>query len=151
MKWIIEGYVGASDLKLGMSPAQAVPFAGVPFRIYEAPNGQVFETREPNEPDLTYENDRLIEISFTPDVDSVAYDGLKVFTRPPSEILNHVMMQETNMWQIFDMLVAYDLGLFMHGLHNDFDKPRIGTFVKGKWDYMRKDECAEPYVAPLNP
>ncbi len=149
MVWDIQGYIGASDLKLGMRPSEASRFAGEPFRSHVSKqNGFLFEMREPDQPDLTYSDDALIEISFTSAVEKVMFDNRDVFHSSPIDFLNQILSRDSNVWLIYEMLVAYDLGLFLHGFHTDNEECRIGTFVKGAWDYMRDDPSSEPFVMP---
>lgn len=142
MDWALLGYDGASALKLGMTREQAGSVVGPPsdFHISKQ-SGRLLEYRFETEPDLTYDKGTLVEISFTPRVAGrVTWNDIAVFDVPKSMVLKCMTDIENEFYTTFGMLIAYDLGLFLHGFHSDQDDLRIGLFQKGYFDYMLHDK-----------
>ncbi len=143
MSWIIEPYVGAGFLKLGMAPSQTERLLGPAKNQIIRTSGSLQVYREKSDPILTFKHGGLVEILFDEFGDAAILDGIDLFAVPKVRIIEYFMDQDSNLCEYLGSIISPKFGVSLFGFLPEDDDPRSVTlFVRNARNHSLT-KCSE--------
>ncbi|NQE49758.1 hypothetical protein [Herbaspirillum rubrisubalbicans] len=133
----IQPYSGVGDLRFGMNHVMVEELLGTATTKEEGFSGETTEYRRDNGLLTTYglNKDELVEVGFSRNILELEFDGSRIFTDPPKEVLRKLVNLDGNPYESVGFIVLLNLGVTLTGFHDDDIYQRAVTvFARGRWD-----------------
>lgn len=138
MVWQIDGYGGAGPLRFGMSPPKVEGIMGTHPVIKRSPPNAARYLFGPDRPVVIFEQNSLVEISFSPDAsEPVKYGSEDLFLSSEKDVLEMLWAHSgrADTFEVAGFIVFLPLGITLTGFHDhDADQKAISCFVRGRRD-----------------
>ncbi|MCP1573125.1 hypothetical protein RB25_11240 [Herbaspirillum rubrisubalbicans] len=139
----IKPYLGAGDLRFGMSHAIVEELIGAATRKKTGFLGETTEYRRENGLLTTYRlnTNELVEVGFSRNILELEYEGIKLYTDPPREVFRSLVNIDGNPYESVGFIVLLNLGMTLTGFHDDDDiyQRAVTVFARGRWDGELRD------------
>lgn len=136
MPWTIEPYVGADDLRFGMSPAQVAALIGKPDRSRDRAPGRISEFRALHEPIVEYRGGKVSELIFGRQATQVMLRGVDLLAPDKTDVLRRLLTISSDLVELDGCDIAsLQLGLTMSGFQDPDDSNKsVNAFERGLFD-----------------
>ena len=142
----IKPYVGAGQLRLGMTPEEVYSILGPPDDIENNIFKEIKESRLENGLNTVYSSSdrRLVEIGFSPNITGLIFNGLSVFSERSLKVFKKFLQEDKEPFETVGFIVLLNIGVTLTGFHdNSPDDRAVTLFEKGRWDSEKPD--LKPY------
>jgi hypothetical protein len=143
----IKPYIATGELRFGMRKEEVEKVLGPADKSKKTSLNETKEFRQESGLQTVYSqtDNRLLEISFYPNIPNVKFKERDIFSGNGTDIVKFLINEDGNPFETVGILVFLNLGISMTGFLQE-DEPSqksISIFAKGRWDDDMED--LEPF------
>jgi hypothetical protein len=136
--FVIDPYVGAGPVRLGMTRGQVQTILGTPDRTKSSRfNAKVIDHWVGEDITVIFSDTAgvALEIGFGSEQAAAEVNGIKIFDKDGPSAYKDLCAADGNPRSDAGFTVLFQLGITLDGfLHTDQDQRAVTVFVKGTWD-----------------
>lgn len=133
----IRPYEGVGPLRFGMIPDEVEHVLGKPDKVKRNFLGEWTEHREANGLVTTFdrETNELVEVGFSPNITSLHYASLNLFSGNPRDTLHELARHDATTYEMVGFIIMLKLGITLAGFQTGEQSDlAVTVFAKGRWD-----------------
>ncbi|MGF1462874.1 MAG: hypothetical protein ACFB2Z_06880 [Maricaulaceae bacterium] len=164
MDWILDPLVSVGPLRFGMSPDEVAKVIGPPEDAITAEDqyqddpyqlalftGYAWEHRahlDPAYPELSYCENKLIEVDIWPDHGPLILDGKSLFKSRRKDVLRFLFSKGGDVYKNFGAVLFTSLGITLAPPRYAREEPSITVFAEGAFDPLIQELGYKKVTSP---